>query len=234
MKKNESQNKRNKYTLLILFCLTISTLLLVLFLHQKQSQDLRSRALEPLDKDPDPNFCQNYCTGKDRCNLNDPSQSPDCCKELQRSGDPFACSWPDRGYCTISQCSTIPDGVNRQRCGGPRDSWCNKCKDPDNNCPGYINTSPSATPQVSPTPSITPTGSIAVSPSPSPAQTITPSVTPLLSPTVTVTGVPALISLTPSPTVTLTPTPTPYPTNPPRLPKTATNPYPSPPYCPRN
>lgn len=112
--------------------------------------------LRPLAEDADPNFCQNYCAGRKRCDFNDSSTVPGdpnyndpCCEELGKTGNAYACPWPQRGYCTDNQCGAIPEGAPRERCGGPRHSWCNKCI--DNNCPGYGKTTPTATPVVQPT-----------------------------------------------------------------------------------
>lgn len=132
--------------------------LIVGFIYQfnrNEMQDIRSRAEEDNAK-----FCEDQCTGRNRCDFNDTTRTDDpnlndpCCEELKKTGDPLACPWPQRGYCTDDQCSAIPEGVSRQRCGGPRHSWCNECV--SRNCPGYGNNSPT-TPPVIPTSAPQPT-----------------------------------------------------------------------------
>lgn len=87
-------------------------------------------------QDDDAHFCENHCwpddVSKNPCIQDSRYASPDCCKDVQSTGDPMACGWPDRGYCLDTQCSTIPEDVNRQRCGGPKHSWCSLCT--EHNC----------------------------------------------------------------------------------------------------
>lgn len=197
----------------------------IYFFNRSQAQDTRTKA-----ENPDPNFCQDKCVGQDRCGNGPPGDiyNAPCCDEIKRTGDPFACGWPDRGYCRDDQCASIPEGVDRQRCGGPRHSWCNLCI--ENNCTGYGSTPlptkippthvpPSPTiyippPTITPNPTIIiPTTIRTVTPTTIPTQWILPSI--VSSPTVYFppTDVPANYS-TPyiSPAVsppTLTPAPTP-------------------------
>lgn len=145
--------KAFKSKVLLLGGIFILIVTLIFILSIQNSYNLQSRAEEG------PTFCQDQCTGKNRCDLNNSSNNPDdpnyndpCCEEIRKTGDPFACpDWVKRGYCTIDQCATIPEGVNRQRCGGPRWHWCELCK--ENNCPGYG--APTKTP--APTPVVQPT-----------------------------------------------------------------------------
>lgn len=159
---------KNKALFNLLLMAGTMFILVVLFinvLNLKTSVDLRSRAQQT------DTFCQDTCTGKNRCDFNsinsnpgDPNYNDPCCQELAKTGDPFACSWPQRGYCTDDQCNAIPSDVNRQRCGGPRHSWCNECI--SHNCPGYGSSpTPQPTPQSTPTPIATP-------PPPTPTQPI--------------------------------------------------------------
>lgn len=175
----------------------VLTGLTVLSFGFRQNQDIRSRA-------SDVPFCLDKCNGQDRCG-NGPAGDPayngglgdPCCQTLAKTGNPFACPWPLRGYCTQAQCSAIPAGVNRQRCGGPRVEWCQKCQQAG--CPGYGGApqnsqppqptrpgGPTATPQPrrSPTPSpftISPTPfRIPVSETPIPNATTAPNATPVI------------------------------------------------------
>lgn len=43
--------------------------------------------------------------------------APPCCQTLVQTGDPFACCFDARRRCTPQQCSAIPEGVAKQRCG---------------------------------------------------------------------------------------------------------------------
>ncbi len=152
MEKKAFRNNRNK--LLLLGGIFILIVILTFILNIQSSYNLQSRAEEG------PTFCQDQCTGRNRCDFTssssvpgDPNYNDPCCGEIEKTGDPLACPWPQRGYCTDAQCATIPEGVNRQRCGGPRHSWCNKCI--DNKCPGYVNTPPTQAPtSVQPTRSL--------------------------------------------------------------------------------
>lgn len=124
----------------------------IYLLNRSQVQDIRSNA------EDDPNFCANQCDGRDRCSFNskasipnDPNYNDPCCEELQKTGSAYACPWPQRGYCTDDQCAAIPEGQPRERCGGPRHSWCNKCIDAG--CAGYSKNSVPST--VAPTSMIT-------------------------------------------------------------------------------
>lgn len=98
--------------------------------NSSQVQDIRSKA-----EDDNAKFCQDHCKPEGKsCDLTSPS-TEECCEEIRKTGDPLACPWPERGYCSIDQCAAIPEGVNRQRCAGPRHSWCGECQ--THNCPGY-------------------------------------------------------------------------------------------------
>lgn len=115
----------------------------------QESQDIRGRAEE------DPGFCQDKCIGQDRCGngpLGDPAYNHPCCEELQKTGDPFACGYPERLYCLPGQCAGIPEGVPRQRCGGSRIAWCEKCIAAG--CPGY-GSAPQPTTSLPPPPTTT-------------------------------------------------------------------------------
>lgn len=137
-------------------------------------------------------FCQDKCIGQDRCGNGppgDPNYNDPCCQTLKQTGNPFACPWPQRGYCTDDQCNAIPAGVNRERCGAPRHSWCNLCI--QNGCPGYVS-NPSSPPQPTNPPN----------PTNRPRPTSTPSPRPTSPPFATATPYQF-------------PTDTSYPTNPP-------------------
>jgi len=41
---------------------------------------------------------------------------PSCCEELARTGDPTVCCFDARRRCTPQQCSSIPEGVPKERC----------------------------------------------------------------------------------------------------------------------
>lgn len=221
-------NKKNRYfnTLLVIGVLISGLTVLGISYNLNQNQDIRSRA-----EDDDPNFCQNHCRpDAKRCDFNDTSPHPDdpiindpCCQEIARTGDPLACPWPQRGYCTDGQCAAIPEGVNRQRCGGPRHSWCNLCNE---KCPGSSGISPSPLPTVYiPPPTSTPIPTVFTPPtvttvvlptsipSPIPTQwiypTIIPSPTLFLFPTNIPVNYPTSYVLPTVPVPTLTPTPTP-------------------------
>ncbi len=148
----------------------------IILIYQKNTQDVRSRAQEI-------SFCDDKCKGFDRCDFNstadngDPNYNDSCCGDIQRTGDPGACPWPQRGYCTDDQCNAIPEGTNRQRCGGPRHSWCELCR--SNNCPGYGTATPTpaaATPTLTPVPTqkALPTNKPSVTATPTPTATSVP------------------------------------------------------------
>lgn len=132
--------------------------------------DIRSRAEED-----DPNFCQNHCKpSAKRCDFNDTTRHEDdpiindpCCEEIGRTGDPLACPWPQRGYCTDNQCAAIPEGVSRQRCGGPRHSWCNLCNE---KCPGSSGSGPTVPTSIP----VLPTAIVVI-----PAATVVPTEVPI-------------------------------------------------------
>lgn len=42
---------------------------------------------------------------------------PSCCETLAQTGDPTVCCFDARRRCTIQQCSSIPEGVRKERCG---------------------------------------------------------------------------------------------------------------------
>lgn len=136
------KKKINKKSKLVLWLTIIGIILLgltVLFLARSISNKNLTESITTKAQDADPNFCQNYCSGSNRCDFSstapngDPNYNDPCCQEIASTGDALACPWPQRGYCTDDQCNAITG--ERQRCGGPRHSWCNKCI--DNKCPGY-------------------------------------------------------------------------------------------------
>lgn len=139
-----AKHKKNTTKTIIPLFLLIAILIVgfIYLFNRSQVQDIRSKALF----EDNPNFCQESCIGKDRCsqssssNPGDSNYNDPCCEEIKKTGDPGACPWPQRGYCTDDQCSAIPGGVSRERCGGPRHSWCNECI--SHNCPGYTNNPP--------------------------------------------------------------------------------------------
>lgn len=184
------------------FFLLISALI-VGFIYQfngSQLQDIRGRA------DDDANYCAFNCGGdKDPCTgtkIGDNFYDPACCGEIKNTGDPFACgNWVNRTWCFPEECSTIPEGVNRQRCSAARTSYCSKCK--EHGC--YSDTSiPTAAPTSQPVPTqivIIPTSE------PIPTAEILPTSPPL--PT-------QIIRIEPTtPRTQITYTPIRYPTNPP-------------------
>lgn len=164
------KEKNHVFIILLLSFLSLLTAFSLVLLNNQNRQSILTKAQEE-----DPNFCQNTCIGQDRCGPNgppgDPNYNAPCCDEVARTGDPLACPWPQRGYCTDAQCGAIPEGVSRQRCGGPRHSWCNKCVDAK--CPGYGGASnPQPTARSSPTTAPQPT--TAVEPTSPPEPTIAP------------------------------------------------------------
>lgn len=182
-------------------------------------QDIRGRAEEG------PGFCQDKCIGQDRCGKGpegDTAYNDPCCDELAKTGDPFACGYPQRLYCLPDQCAGIPEDVPRQRCGGSRQNWCNLCK--DNNCPGYggapvVPTSPPVTPSQPSQPTsvpvptsmpILPTEVISTSPPP-PTQVLEEPIKPRPQ----ITYIPIIVP--PYTPPTLTPTPTPFKFNLPNI-----------------
>ena len=199
-----SQFYSNKLSILLVVGIILSAMTAV-GLSVGQNQDIRSSAY-------DVGFCYDKCIGQDRCG-NPPGYTPSCCTALKQSGDPFACGWPDRGYCTDDQCNAIPAGVNRQRCGGPRHGWCNLCI--QNGCPGYggVPSQPTNPPQPTRPRNSTNTPAPAINPTATPI-VFFPSATPYYIP-VTVTPFP---SESPNPTeviIYITTTPLPNPTQPP-------------------
>lgn len=134
--------------LFVLFVVFNIILILPKMLSRNQSYEIATQAQTDL------NFCQDKCIGQDRCGPNgppgDPNYNAPCCEKVKETGDPHACDWPQRGYCTDDQCAGIPEGVSRERCGGPRHSWCNMCRDAK--CPGYVdNPTPTPTESLAPT-----------------------------------------------------------------------------------
>lgn len=172
---------------------------------------------------------------------------PLCCYELERTGDPMMCNWPERGYCHPAQCAKITPDKAAACNGGSGDClcahgikyWCNTVcghKADGSDIP-YKSlqdrignpTPPTSTPTVTTTPTTSPPNPT-TTPTESPTTpTITPSVTSAPSnPTLTPTRIPTL-TITSSPT----PTPTKYPTTGPALlPKIPPVPFPAGPYCP--
>ncbi len=187
---------------------------LIYNLNREPFQDIRSAAEEE-----DPNFCQNHCKpDAKRCDFNDTSRHEDdsiindpCCEEIAKTGDPGACPWPQRGYCTDGQCAAIPEGVSRERCGGPRHSWCNLCNE---KCSGSSKVVPTQQPKVFIPP---PTSAPISTPTPIPSDvppTNQPS--PMVQPTQIIepprskpqiTYIPIIIPPYTPPTLTPTPTP---------------------------
>lgn len=198
------QKNKTRYFGPVFLLLAIVFTIVIYKTNGTSTQDIRSSA-----EDADPNFCQNQCAGRNRCDLNDTTRTDDpnlndpCCEDIARTGDPGACPWPQRGYCTVDQCNAIPEGVNRQRCGGPRWQWCENCK--AQKCPGY-----GASPSPTPTQAVLPTASPSVTLS-LPAPTEVPSPTVLIEPTSP--QLPTQIIQLPKPGVTYIPAV--FPTNPP-------------------
>lgn len=172
------KNKATAIKIISLSILSIFTAItLIISGHNNSVSDIRTRALF----EDNPNFCQESCEGRKRCDFNDTSPVPGdpnyndpCCVELGSTGNAYACSWPQRGYCTDTQCGAIPDGAPRERCGGPRHSWCNECI--SHNCPGYGKTTPTTAPQ--PTSAPQPTTSPTIIPTNLPEVTQPPVVQP--------------------------------------------------------
>ena len=161
-----------------------------------------------LAQDPNPPgspaWCADHCNplpATNPCNQSNSYNFPSCCNSVASTGDPFACGWPDRGYCLDSQCASIPSDVNRQRCGGPKHVWCDECT--NYNCAGYGNPTATPTMQPSPTPTRIPTAVPTIAPT-MPRPTNTP---PLL-PTHTSTQYPSTSPTAPP----FFPTNPPYPT----------------------
>ena len=95
--KTRTKNFRNKKILsLSLFAVLLAVTVVVSAFSSKYTADTRVRAddLSP------------WCDAPH-----------DCCKKLAQTGNPDACMWPERKYCTQTQCSTIPAGRDVKRCG---------------------------------------------------------------------------------------------------------------------
>lgn len=169
--------EERKIIFIILFILFLLTpFFFAYFLLRQPPQPIKSRAQESVD------FCKDKCIGFDRCSQSsssvpgDPNYNDPCCEEIKKTGDPGACPWPQRGYCTDAQCASIPPDVNRQRCGGPRNVWCNLCR--DNKCPGYGGSSPPSQPTPPPKPTSPPPTNTPIPP-PTGRPTYTPTIKPL-------------------------------------------------------
>ena len=131
--------------LFITLAASVAFILITLIAIKIRSNNLTTKA-EGIDTD----FCINNCGGdRDPCTgtkIGDNYYDPVCCGEIKKTGDPFACgNWVNRTWCFPDECSTIPADVNRQRCGGARFVYCEKCK--EHGC--Y-----SISPTIQPTPSI--------------------------------------------------------------------------------
>lgn len=135
----------HKYFLLVmLFFLIFVAIIASASLFRKNTYKSSAYAYAPI--------CYDKCIGQDRCGNGppgDPAYNDPCCNVVQQTGDPLSCPYPQRLYCTEEQCSTIPAGVNRQRCGFSRREWCNLCQ--ENNCPGYNGIPNISPPGVNPT-----------------------------------------------------------------------------------
>lgn len=157
--------RKNRYSIIffvIFFVFVIFNIMLVISrLSQKNSSfGIATRAEGDPNPEGSPAWCADHCNPSPEtnpCNQSETYKFADCCREIASSGDPGACSWPDRGYCLDSHCASIPEGVSRERCGGPKHSWCDLCT--KNHCPGYgapvITPSPTPLPTRAPTPVLT-------------------------------------------------------------------------------
>ncbi len=209
MKQVDEKKANRKFNAILIIGIVFTSLTIFGLANNPNNQDIRGRAEEE-----DPNFCQNHCrpNGKS-CDFNDTTRTDDpnlndpCCEEIAKTGDPFACPWPQRGYCTDNQCGAIPEGVVRQRCGGPRHSWCGLCQ--SHNCPGYGSAPQPTNPEPSEPFNIPPTSIPSVIPTAEPT---------LFIPTDIPTSMPSPIeNIMPTvytpPTLYIYPTMTPIPTN---------------------
>lgn len=176
------EKKAFRNTILLLGGIFIFIIIIVFIINLQNSYNLQSKAEGDPNPPGSPAWCTDHCNPSPEtnpCNQNPTYKFPDCCNELANNGDPFACDWPDRGYCLDSQCASIPGGVVRQRCGGPKHSWCGECT--TNNCPGYGSTTqPTSRPISTTVPTVTketqppqPTTIIRVPPNESPRPAIT-------------------------------------------------------------
>ena len=214
--------KKKKLLILPTILLFIIAFVLITDNLISNNQDIRSKAAG------ETGYCLNNCIGeKDPCSskkIGDNYYDEACCSDIKKTGDPFACgNWVNRVWCFEDECSTIPADVNRQRCGGARWSYCEKCK--EQGC--YLRTK-------------TPTSTIIPPTIPIPTITLIPTLLP--SPTqavATVTNIPVPTSISASPTsvpaaqptirifvptvTVVSPSLTPAPTNIPRLKKISHN-----------
>lgn len=156
MKKKIKQKSSFFILVGILSIIILSFIVIVLALKISNNTFVGNTVTKAQDNLGNPNFCADSCKPDgSRCDLTTPS-TESCCDEIQKTGDPFACAdWVARGYCSIDQCGTIPEGVNRQRCGAPRWHWCDLCK--ANSCPGYGEPTKAPKPTQLPTPVVRPT-----------------------------------------------------------------------------
>jgi len=185
IKNNKNQQlKKSFFFGLLLFFLMITSAFITY--RQKNQPFINIKAQED-----DPNFCQNHCQDP-TCRSKPDFYDEECCLRIQQTGDPTQCPWPQRGWCMPEHCSTIPEGVNRQRCAAPRQAWCNLCK--EHRCPGFVNEAPTPTPLIFPSPTI-PTQEIIFS-SPTP---FIPTPSPITFPSETLPT--KLIPINPSPLI---------------------------------
>lgn len=184
MKSINKKKKKNTFIIFIFILSLLTPLLFAYFISRQYLQSVKTRAQE----EDDATFCKNHCTpshgNEPNCRGKPDFYDEECCLRIQQTGDPSECPWPQRGWCMPEHCATIPEGVNRLRCAGPRESWCNMCKER-----GCFKPSPSPTPI--PTPTLVPTKIISQPTQPPPLPTLPPKklVTPYVFPT---TNIPLL------------------------------------------
>lgn len=65
--------------------------------------------------------------GVSKCDTTCRGHVPLCCYEIEATGDPSACNWPERGYCHANQCASITNddcGGGPCRCGSAIATHC--------------------------------------------------------------------------------------------------------------
>ena len=189
--------------------------------------------------------------GVDKCDTTCSGYVPLCCYKLEETGDPEACTWPERGYCHPTQCAAVSGktcGGGDCRCGSPIISYCKSdgCITSSSQIP-YIPLSvrlgQGATPTSTPTsipPTSTPRPTTPPAATATPTQGVIPTATPTQpqsNPTGQITPTSALPTQpgsTTAPTAAFTPTTAPTTNNnppesfPTSIPEATSTPTPAP------
>lgn len=113
--------KKTVFVVFILFLLAVIILLSSIITQKNRPLSQNVRAFYYGDT---PMTCENNCTPNPCL---DSTPSDPCCQQIQQTGNPDACPWPERGFCKESECASIPPDVDRKKCGFSRKGWCQKC-----------------------------------------------------------------------------------------------------------